>query len=1694
MTPDSFASLPLDEQLAALAHALDSRPREHSESELLELCRAVRDHAPMAWLARELLARGWLNQAQHRERFAAFLIEQSETAVNKVLRSMLELELGPSARAPLAEMLVTCLEIIPLARLSSMCLIDRALKHNFSERRVRHHRDNLARLLQALERDELEQVNVDRLAQVSAHDFERLRALADAKGHRELLDTRHRELARQAVEVIASAPKAVSQSNAEELLARRVYTDPGHFLIELLQNAEDAGADTWRVVFDADAVTVWHNGAAFDTRDLVGVTSIGQTTKSKSQIGFFGVGFKSIYEITDRPRVFSDVYQFEIADISVPKVLGRRPRELPAEGTVLVLPLRDPSDPVRSPQALFDKARALDPCVLFTLRGIDAIELELTAAAPGGPQHHIIREGQPDAQQRSTLSIDPGEVQHYVVVDDEYRYTAAKRTAGRADSTRVMVGVRVDERGKPMPLSEGASTVYSYLPTAEHSGLRFFVQGHFDVPVDRERITQDSDWNRWILEQVPAQLAKVARNASAQGPELARGMLEVLPLEPELGSPVFRALTRRLRGALKEVPLLPGHGGSLHRPREVLIASQPIVALFDDQPVLAAHLPRALVVHSKAPQLVFLAPDLPERSVELAQALGCPSFTLEHLVSLLKVELGPSEDRPIAAMRAGEPARVREVYDVLLDGVEQLERERERLPLLGLVSKLKALPIVLDERGQFLHPRELVRAPRRLRRVYAGLTAFVHPELDALLREADAHTDAEADAATREDSAALDRCTAFFNRLGVATLEGPQLLGQLERELRERPVLERLEDTRLPGTPARLAALFEFLAIDATVELQRRAARLPLFAASDGRYYPIARSPADRAGVLIAHDDDLSQVLHAFYAGRRPIALLADCSEHVRTLLVQQQAPELDVSVLIDDLELGLFELDLDGFDALHTILEYDQERIHERDRKRLAKQAIWPDLRGTPRPLSGGGRVLMPGFPAIEQLFPRAPFIHPLVRGRSHVRDMGIEVVAAAAVLEALSPEARAPLTLTPSPEVIGAVLDFLFEHGEKLGSKGRKLLRELPLFLSDRGEVRRLAELRRATPELRALYGDYPGRHFLAEGSRSLAVIEKFALRSELLEATPGTLVEDLRQHAAALLDRNLLEPTAPLPLVGDAEGLIALLRYFTSHLDAMTRVEQESLASLPPKASLHRYYRCLETRLETQAEQLELEIRLRPGYAFASNFWQQAFHGQLVALPRMLGLPEAEVEARIEAHGVVCTIACPPHYRATSPRYRELEELPPALRSASTQVTEAHSFFADKLRELRAEVERREQVETELRAEIAVRRAAEAEREALQVQLQRAQRLEAIGLLAGGVAHDFNNLLVVILGQSELGQTMTEDPELRELLADIEGAGQRAAALTRQLLAFGRRQVMQVEVLSLAALVEGMEPILRRLMPANISLALDTERDTPVEGDPNQLEQVVLNLCVNARDAMAEGGELRVEVRPVVIEEALASALPGASVGAHVRLRVADTGSGIAPELLDKVFDPFFTTKGEGLGTGLGLSVVHGVVSQHGGTMQAASEPGRGTTMDVYLPLAEGRVEPRADTPTQEVRGGSETLLLVEDDAGVRRFASRVLRAAGYQVLEAADGERGLQLLREHIEGIDMLVLDVMLPGCLGRELHDAALELRSDMRVLYTSGYSTRGIHTDFVLERGLELLPKPYGASELLRRLRQVLDA
>ena len=503
-----------------------------------------------------------------------------------------------------------------------------------------------------------------------------LRARATQSGPEVLasFDAQRRELAQQAIVVLGDAPKAVSQANAEELLARRVYTDPGHFLIELLQNAEDASARTFRVVFDRTRILVWHDGNPFDVRDLVGVTSIGQTTKRKQQIGFFGVGFKSVYEVTERPQVYSDVYEFEIADVSIPRALRRRPpavtSELPPEvapellhgGTLLVLPLRQPEDPVRSARALYRKAKALDPCVLLTLRSIAVLDLVLTAAAGEGRGERYSLQEEPalsgDAAATPSCEVairqsPEGWLRRYAVVDDEFVYDGGARDPGRADRTRVMVGVLLDEKGVPQPLADEAATVYSYLPTAERSGLHLFIQGHFDVPVDRERVTPESPWNRWIMTKVPQQLGALGQKllAAAGAPgkppgpgaaAVARGLLAVLPLERELTSPLFRLIPAGLERALGPLALLPCTDGQLHPPGAVVVAAPAVARLFRGEPLAGSLLPPPPGGVARPAEVYFLDPELPPRAVEVARALGCAGLGAADLPDLLSALDGGS--------------------------------------------------------------------------------------------------------------------------------------------------------------------------------------------------------------------------------------------------------------------------------------------------------------------------------------------------------------------------------------------------------------------------------------------------------------------------------------------------------------------------------------------------------------------------------------------------------------------------------------------------------------------------------------------------------------------------------------------------------------------------------------------------------------------------------------------------------------------------------------------------------------------------------------------------------------------------------------------------------------------------------------------------------------------------------------------
>ena len=382
---------------------------------------------------------------------------------------------------------------------------------------------------------------------------------------------------------------------------------------------------------------------------------------------------------------------------------------------------------------------------------------------------------------------------------------------------------------------------------------------------------------------------------------------------------------------------------------------------------------------------------------------------------------------------------------------------------------------------------------------------------------------------------------------------------------------------------------------------------------------------------------------------------------------------------------------------------------------------------------------------------------------------------------------------------------------------------------------------------------------------------------------------------------------------------------------------------------------------------------------------------------------------------------------------------------------------------------------------------------ERRRLEAQLSLSQQLEAIGRLSGGVAHDFNNLLGVIIGYSEaLQQRLSPDDPNREPIDEIRNAGERAASLTRQLLAFSRKQVLEPKVLDLNTIVVDVEKILRRLIGEDISLKLVLSSHLAnVKADRSQIEQVLLNLAVNARDAMPQGGELTVETGDVTLDETSARNRPYLVPGQYVLLRVTDTGCGMSAALQSRIFEPFFTTKEKGKGTGLGLATVYGVIKQSGGYILVESEVGKGTAFEIYLPRAEGKVEVPPEGERLAVPGpGHRTILLVEDEASLRKLTVRTLRGIGYTVYEAQDATAALDIAKKTENVIDLLLTDVVMPGMSGRALADTLSALRPGMRVLYMSGYTDGEIAPHGVLEAGTSILRKPFTRDQLMQQVEE----
>jgi len=385
---------------------------------------------------------------------------------------------------------------------------------------------------------------------------------------------------------------------------------------------------------------------------------------------------------------------------------------------------------------------------------------------------------------------------------------------------------------------------------------------------------------------------------------------------------------------------------------------------------------------------------------------------------------------------------------------------------------------------------------------------------------------------------------------------------------------------------------------------------------------------------------------------------------------------------------------------------------------------------------------------------------------------------------------------------------------------------------------------------------------------------------------------------------------------------------------------------------------------------------------------------------------------------------------------------------------------------------------------------------ERRRLEQQLRQSQKMEAVGQLAGGVAHDFNNVLTVILANSDflLNQLGPQDPRRQEL-KDITEAAQRAASLTRQLLAFSRKQVLQAKVLNLNDVINGLDKMLQRLIGEDIELLFMLESELwAVEADPGQIEQIVMNLAVNARDAMPSGGKVSIETGNVVVDETFAQTHYPIVPGDYVMMVLCDTGVGMKAEVRSRIFEPFFTTKPTGKGTGLGLSTVYGIVKQSGGYIWAYSEPEMGTTFKVYLPRVEKEMEKNEPAPAPEVsEPGAGTILLVEDERSVRTLARRILEGRGYTVLEAEDGVIAMRLSQGHQGRIDLLLTDVVMPELSGPELAERLLPLRPETRVLYTSGYTDHAILRAAVWESGANFLQKPFTPDTLVQKVQEILD-
>ncbi|MCB9637446.1 MAG: hypothetical protein H6727_00895 [Myxococcales bacterium] len=1156
LQPSSFLHLPFAQQLAQLEEAYT----HHPPRPLLHLCACSRDHEPLIFLLDRLFTTSWLHDPAEQSWFAGFLLQQPDSAI---LQTSLFFEdfLQQSTKTSetsnhqsLAAILLQLVERAPLARLQAFGLFDKQLQRNFPQQHQGFLEKLQATCQAHLDQGSIEQLEIADLFKLPA---QRLASLQAKPQEQPLLQARLQELAHDAIEILAAVPKPISQARAEELLSKRVYDDPGHFLFELLQNAEDQQSHRWSLYFREDQILIWHDGLPFDTRDLVGVTSIGQSNKKRHQIGFFGVGFKSVYEVTKRPQIYSGPYQFEIADVSMPRALQQRPEHLPSQipatGTLLILPLREQDLEARHPARLYQRTHDLDPVILLTLRHLEQIDVTLDpslhAQLPAGisPQQSMQLQGDRQQTQVAIHVGAPEHTQHYLLASAEIDVQAGLRSAEKTSKTRLLLGMRCDDQGIPQPLPPQAPRLYSFLPTAEDPGFDFFLQAHFDVPVDRERISRESRWNQYLIQQVPQLFAQMAREIHQQSLlkiEALRAFLRLLPHPHQLQDALFGEMAALLPAAFADIPIFPDAKDEI-RPSKALYHTSPrLASLFAEIPLPTQIFQDIDPTEEITPSTRWpVAPYIEEIERQQLQHLGVPVFDQAMLPDLLAIwlqDLPEGAEVPTHLQSLFEIANLRKLYQqlaALLSSQQAESTERYK----ALQEKLASLPLLLDKDGR-LHrgkQKEIFLGSMPLREAWGSQRTFVAWELEQEIGD-------------------------ILERLGAKRLRFSDLYDDLKQAIGHAPLTPEEFAQRWPVDRKQLC---ETLA-SASDRERKRFASLSLFLAHDQKLHPIAQEIGE------AHAFHLPQgpvypPLYRLLSSKYP--LLNEASE-IPTHFVQLTltAPHLI------DLVTASPEIFQDKIFDLHEAIGLMHQDLSSAHMKRLYEAPLWQTAQGRLTTLVGPKAPPIAEDTELASFFPNEDFLHPQIAAQPHIQRGSLEKYD---VLDLFGTflhqgtqrtadpadedlDGQAPPFQLAQPLPLEAIQAYFLQQAALVRMLPLEERAQAPLFLDQHGDICPALLLSRSpSATWRHLLQRLGERHYLAlMPPQQEKLLQALDLEASMQKVDPpeilrqclaqiqlfniaerAQLLERIAEHAADL-PLSILESARKTPMFEDQEGKTA------------------------------------------------------------------------------------------------------------------------------------------------------------------------------------------------------------------------------------------------------------------------------------------------------------------------------------------------------------------------------------------------------------------------------------------------------------------------------------------------------------------------------------------------------------------------